>query len=520
MDIWWSFFVPGAEEGWHLAAYSCSGFSHNTKESDWTHEDGDHPMVKHLMTLHKTKRRIHACLGGGDQLYNDGLFLLETMEKWLEIRDRSERLSMPFDSDMESVLTDFYFTHYCEHFDVWSLKEMCATIPNVMLWDDHDIFDGWGSYPEDMMAAPVFQGIFLTARRFYLLFQHHTTMELIHQGRSDLFLGAGKTPGLSFLKLMGPEVAVLGVDIRSERTKSLILCEESWKQIFERVVNLPGSVRHLIVVFTVPIVYPHVPIAEALLSLISIMNRISVLNAVLVKTNIVSSKTFDEPELLDDLVDHWTSPHHLEERKFVVESFQKIARHHDWRISFLSGDVHCAGLGRFYSFPKPEFFEDDPNFMPQIITSAIINEPPPPSAVSLMHSFDFAGNRVNSETREKMVRLFKHRFPSQHKVLPRRNFITIESLPDQKLKIIFFIENEDHMDQTPLDFPVFVPPLNRKYSGAKSSSSSSRKSTSKCPIRVAFSKSPEPQLQLTRSYHVSSKPPKSDHDDGGNSSSE
>lgn len=27
----------------------------------------------------------------------------------------------------------------------------------VMTWDDHDIFDGWGSYPEKLQATPVFQ---------------------------------------------------------------------------------------------------------------------------------------------------------------------------------------------------------------------------------------------------------------------------------------------------------------------------------------------------------------------------
>eukprot|EP00210_Caulerpa_lentillifera_P005345 g5108.t1 len=457
IDQCWSFYVPGDSDGWHIAAYSCSGFSHDTKREEWM-IDGDHPMVSHLMNLHN-KKPIHACLGGGDQLYNDELFDLKIMLKWLETRNRHERLSQPFNEVMERHLVDFYFAHYCEHFNVGSLRDMCAKLPNVMLWDDHDIFDGWGSYPEDMMCAPVFQGIFKTARRFYLLFQHHTTMELIQKGKSDLFMGTGETPALSFLKYLGPEVAVLGVDIRSERTKTRVLCDESWTQIFKRLANMPSSIQHLIVVFTVPIVYPHVPIAEALFSLVSIMTKVAVLNAVLVKTNIVSSKTFDEPELLDDLIDHWTSPHHIEERKIVVQNFQKLAWHHDVRVTFLSGDVHCAGLGRFYTSPKAEKLIADPNFMPQIITSAIINEPPPPSAVSLMHTFDVAGNRVNSHTREKMVKLFKEKFPSQHKVLPRRNFITIDRLPDQNLEIVFFVENQEEKSEEPLPFKVIVPIL-------------------------------------------------------------
>lgn len=38
---------------------------------------------------------------------------------------------------------------------------------------DHDIFDGWGSYPDYLQRSAVFQGLFAVARRFYLLFQQH-----------------------------------------------------------------------------------------------------------------------------------------------------------------------------------------------------------------------------------------------------------------------------------------------------------------------------------------------------------
>ena len=31
-------------------------------------------------------------------------------------------------------------------------------MPQVMMWDDHDIFDGWGSYPHALLTCSVFQG--------------------------------------------------------------------------------------------------------------------------------------------------------------------------------------------------------------------------------------------------------------------------------------------------------------------------------------------------------------------------
>ena len=29
----------------------------------------------------------------------------------------------------------------------------------MQIWDDHDIWDGWGSYPDRMQNCPVFQGM-------------------------------------------------------------------------------------------------------------------------------------------------------------------------------------------------------------------------------------------------------------------------------------------------------------------------------------------------------------------------
>jgi phosphodiesterase/alkaline phosphatase D-like protein len=46
-----------------------------------------------------------------------------------------------------------------------------ARIPTVMMWDDHDIFDGWGSFSEPMQHSPVFQTLFNHARRAFWVFQ-------------------------------------------------------------------------------------------------------------------------------------------------------------------------------------------------------------------------------------------------------------------------------------------------------------------------------------------------------------
>ena len=40
-------------------------------------------------------------------------------------------------------------------------------VPSVMMWDDHDIFDGWGSYPADLQGCEVYQVIYAAAAKLF-----------------------------------------------------------------------------------------------------------------------------------------------------------------------------------------------------------------------------------------------------------------------------------------------------------------------------------------------------------------
>jgi hypothetical protein len=49
-------------------------------------------------------------------------------------------------------------------------------------------------------------------------------------------------------------------------------------------------------------------------------------------------------------------------------------------LTFGSGDVHLAGIGQFYSNPKLNIpRENDHRYIPNVISSAIVNTPPPNS---------------------------------------------------------------------------------------------------------------------------------------------
>lgn len=62
----------------------------------------------------------------------------------------------------------------------------------------------------------------------------------------------------------------------------------------------------------------------------------------------------------------------------LVKRFQALAAEFSVRISFLGGDVHLAAVGRFYSNPSLSIpIGADHRYMANIISSAIVNKPPP-----------------------------------------------------------------------------------------------------------------------------------------------
>jgi hypothetical protein len=73
-------------------------------------------------------------------------------------------------------------------------------------------------------------GVYHVAEHFYLLFQHQTTAEL-SRSMNDLFGPAGS---YSFLRQLGPRVALLAPDSRAQRTVQRVISPEAYDAIFAR----------------------------------------------------------------------------------------------------------------------------------------------------------------------------------------------------------------------------------------------------------------------------------------------
>jgi hypothetical protein len=76
------------------------------------------------------------------------------------------------------------------------------------------------------------------------------------------------------------------------------------------------------------------------------------------------------------------------------------------RISILGGDVHLAAVGRFYSNPKLNVpVSGDHRYMANIISSAIVNKPPPQAVANLLARRNKI-HHLDQNTDETLIKFF------------------------------------------------------------------------------------------------------------------
>ncbi|KAJ3098717.1 hypothetical protein HDU97_003776 [Phlyctochytrium planicorne] len=482
-----------------IAFWSCNGFGGDAKDpqGNW---GGIQPMWRDLLRQHQQKP-FHVQIGGGDQLYADGtphsIFKdVPLLVKWLETEDIHERFKVQWTKEHEKSVADFYFLAYIYHFQEAEFSEALATIPYTFVCDDHDLLDGYGSYPDFIRDAPIMRNAGRLAYRFYLLFQHHTTFA---EAEREQFLFPAPV-GYSWLKASGPSTSILAIDSRVGRTETQVVAQDAWNAIYARLDSKLSSakaagnpVKHLLVVATVPVVYPRMKLADTVIETVSAIekNVRSVVRTVsksveslsnslasVLKFQILSGRatsgigqavvgSFGQPELRDDLIDEWTHPNHLEERNHMVQKLQEFSEKYRVRVTFLSGDVHICGFGRFRSenFDDAAFAKDHRG-MVQVVSSAIGNNPPPPIILKYLHT----NNRVLPpkesgipNTVEEMFETFRKDVDGKDLqnltwLLNRRNWSSITPDSDNSLAVDLHVENLDREQHSVL-FPIQVPAL-------------------------------------------------------------
>ena len=387
----WHFSVPGKDYAPRMAYVSCNGFSDPSgmrklvrpENAVWADLISNHDrdlraagyvldkeQLWHEKRIHdKGLKRFHLLLMGGDQIYFDSIWEdLKPLKKWVGMA-RKDQLAFKVSAALEKEIESYYFGLYASRWlpdarrDWGHTKpnldcaDAMARIPTVMMWDDHDIFDGWGSYSPAMQHCELFQVMMLHARTaFWVVQLQHAVEDLppvrllqradvsqqdphyepipwsVHLKGDQLALPLlDDQPGFSFGYHVGPVSLFV-----AERSRTQVMGADTWSAMQAWLNTLrdgepvhPGSkCQHLIFMSSVPVAHPKLSLAEGLLD------------------------TFGQDHVLDsnadDLKDHWSHGDHEGERKRLLESLTRIAEQRMLRVSIASGDVHVAAWGSCY----------------------------------------------------------------------------------------------------------------------------------------------------------------------------
>ncbi|MBA56421.1 MAG: metallophosphatase [Pseudomonadales bacterium] len=396
----WSFYVPAADEKPRFAYASCNGFS----SADLVNKT-EHPYAlwENMKVSHE-QEPFSLLLMGGDQLYADEMWgSVSSLKSWGKLsRSKKEAKSTAFTKTMEQQVERFYDELYRTRWSDPNMALMYASIPSVMMWDDHDIFDGWGSYPKKMHECNVFQGIFNIAKKYFELFQirsKHNTSLLNSAADHYAF-------GFSFRGYH-----ILALDNRAERTLDQVMSPTQWSDLIQYFDTQANS-GHLLMLSAVPVVYRDFSFTESVVDV-----------------------TPWEEELTDDLKDHWRAKEHQCERARLIMRLLENHKKRGGKTVILSGDVHIGCLGVINDR------RDGGHRIHQIVSSGIVH--PAPSRIAWLGIMAVTNDKKEYMTEDRSVEISMLQPYHSDKYLRSRNFVQLKEGSDNKLWVTWECESKD-----------------------------------------------------------------------------
>lgn len=348
---------------------------------------------------------------GGDQVYNDDI-----EEKILgTYLDGSTSLARK-DKAARALLIENY-SKFWNHF---SIKRIHAQIPSLMMWDDHDITDGWGGRPESFSGKafkPEWSSLFDRAKEIFQEYQTACNPVPFTHKASSCFLDIG-------------DKRFYMMDFRSEKNVQLhrLISDEHLQDFFTSFDSLPDYIRHVFIVSPVVPVRIH-PTLESMIELMSlgayaIRESLSTNHADL-KAGITKAQIAD---LGDDISDGLTSsankPTLLKILGFLAQKVLPFRQ-----VAIITGDIHTGGLSEI-------IIESDlqRTVIPQIVSSPIGYEP---MIVAVKNNTTAEGEFTLLETPELSIVARNVKYISQ------RNFVLLRT-KDKALEIEHHFEDSKY----------------------------------------------------------------------------
>lgn len=317
-----------------IAYVSCNGQEH---------ADADRPAAE-LNAMWQRLAAEHALspfgllLHGGDQLYADEVFQSHpSLARWVA-NARAEKTEQSLSADMRDAAESHYFHCYLTLLAQPDIAYLNARVPSLMMWDDHDIFDGWGSIPEKLLDSQIGRGLFDVARGMFMLFQLGATDEM-----PAFEEGAGECRTLTRV-VRFPRFSVIAPDLRSERRPTQVMGSAGWGA-FERALAETDRGDRILIMSSVPALGPRLSWIEKILDVLPCVQKYE-----------------------DDMLDQWQSRSHRAEWRRLLETLQRQATEGHNAVTVLSGEIHLATRG--------EMAFTDGTIVHQLVASGIAHPPP------------------------------------------------------------------------------------------------------------------------------------------------
>lgn len=358
-------------------------------------------------------------IGGGDQVYVDGTDYLNIWA-WLK-KIKKEK---PTIEDMKSWYRDIYRGYW----GFPNVKAVHRHYPNYMIWDDHEIMDGWGSYTKEELSdeldswfewededknVELANKMFKAAKHAYLEYQHchnPTTPKnqydyTLEQCGADYF----------FLDMRG---------VRNfENKQNGILGADQLRRLSKWIENLSAEKDGpIFVVSTVPMVHLKDFVSDTL-------DWLSVFGA------------------RDDVRDHWEHDHHKDEFKTLLDLIFQAAHTTKRPLVVLSGDVHIGGVFELFPIDKDKKKKLADAKVYQVTSSAITYAALGPLKMSLLSKGVARKGTVGTYKENGKEKNSGYGFRN-HFIFPQYNFSIIRYRTDgektQQILVDFVGQSEDH----------------------------------------------------------------------------
>ncbi|MEL0630466.1 alkaline phosphatase D family protein [Psychromonas aquatilis] len=413
----WSFYVPAKNEQPECIYTSCNGFSSPdliNKTSDpyllWkrikaTHEPRINSVRNNIPVIDAPYSMM---MMGGDQLYADSIWNdVAELKQW-SAKSLQEKQAKKSSKVLQSQVAKFYEKLYFERWNQPDTSLMLASIPTVMMWDDHDIFDGWGSYPEEIQNWGVHKTIFAQAKYYFELFQIRSLKN------KALFNTKAEHYALAFTFR---ENHILALDNRSQRSLKQVMSEQQWSEVVDYLKQTVNQ-GNLFILSAVPVVYRDFSVAESYVD-----------------------TTPWEDELADDLKDHWRAKEHQGERARLIMNLLSNAKKRQQQSTLnktviFSGDVHVGCLGVI-----TDKTDSPVTKVHQVVSSGIVH--PAPSRLAWLGIVTSTNDRDEYLNEDNSI-MAKMLAPiHSDKYIRSRNYVTVSTGTDKKLWINWQTENKD-----------------------------------------------------------------------------